>query len=721
VTLFSLFAFSCVASALLFAAVSALLARAETAGRGDLVCAGVAFGAAPLIALELASPAVPSVAPHAMLLIAAAAALFVFSGLCSVFIVRRYRLTAMSLAAASLVAALLGVAGVAAALSAKADGVRNLVAFAAAAAAPISFLIHWLVFDGRPLGPFRHVFAGALLAAAATAAAFAAVPEGGVEVLAPEKFAWLSAWAAVMLSLARAPEKKEAGVALPAATFSLEDLPDGVIAFELDANNEVCAATQAAKSFFRLEPSVPQGRKAPLLKPVGAEEGAYCFTDRAGSTHYVRLRERRIESAKHGVRRLVVVELIDEAVAQRESGRRLNARLSSVIDANDDLLLFISESGIVTDINRCALHFLKASRKECVGAYVWTLFPETAKAPSAHGWRDYLAEAEKQETVRVEAALAGGEGQTRLFKLAFFRVAAGEGGAPEFVCFGRDVTEITQTRKSFQEAQSRLEQTIASRTRELQDAKKAADDANLSKSRFLANMSHELRTPLNAILGYTDLMRQDLADEGRKETQEYKDLDRVVVNARNLLNLINDILDLSKVEANKMTLSYSDVALEQFLDDIKSAIDPLVAKRGNVLAVRAADDLHSVTIDRQKVSQCLLNLLSNASKFTEAGKISLNIWTNGADEAPMIYFEVIDTGKGMTPKQCEAIFDEFVQVEDADKLNAGGTGLGLPITRRFCQLMGGDIVAESAPGAGSRFTMWVRDGEPQESKRESAA
>ncbi|MCK5746195.1 MAG: hypothetical protein KAH44_08255, partial [Oricola sp.] len=185
--------------------------------------------------------------------------------------------------------------------------------------------------------------------------------------------------------------------------------------------------------------------------------------------------------------------------------------------------------------------------------------------------------------------------------------------------------------------------------------------------------------------------------------------------------LINDILDLSKVEANKMTLSYSDVALEQFLDDIKSAIDPLVAKRGNVLAVRAADDLHSVTIDRQKVSQCLLNLLSNASKFTEAGKISLNIWTNGADEAPMIYFEVIDTGKGMTPKQCEAIFDEFVQVEDADKLNAGGTGLGLPITRRFCQLMGGDIVAESAPGAGSRFTMWVRDGEPQESKRESAA
>jgi signal transduction histidine kinase len=230
-----------------------------------------------------------------------------------------------------------------------------------------------------------------------------------------------------------------------------------------------------------------------------------------------------------------------------------------------------------------------------------------------------------------------------------------------------------------------------------------------------------LRTPLNAILGYTDLMKQDLADEGKTDSQEYEDLGRVIINARNLLALINDILDLSKVEANKMTLSYDDVSVPELLDEIRASVDPLIDKGGNEFTITTPETLSVVNIDRQKVSQCLRNLLSNAAKFTHGGRISLKTWAADDNGAPLVFFEVTDTGKGMTPQQCADIFDEFVQIEDSDQPNTGGTGLGLPISKRFCRLMGGDIKAESSPGAGSRFTMWVRNGPKQEDQKEAPA
>lgn len=723
--MFILFLISCIASALSFSSISALLARAKAEGGLDTVCAGVAFGAAPLIAFQLASPQTfPGGSSYGLALLAVAGALFSVSGLCSILIVRRYRLTLTTLAAASFVSALLGIAAFAAALVAQGNGNRTIVTLAAAVGPFFSFVIHWLVFGGRAFAPVRRLAAGAVLAAAMTASVMLSSPNASAALFAPERFGALLVWAALMFILARPAEKKASTQAPREAAVSFEDLPDTLIAFTINAENEVCAATPAARSFFRLEPSVPQGRRAPTFAPVDEEEsgggaGVCAFTDRAGVTHYIRVSERRIEKAD--VRRLVVAEPIGDRIAEQKRWRGLEARLSSVIDSNDDLLMFMSGSGIVTEINRCALHYLKKSRKECVGSYVWTLFSQTGKAPSVKRWRDLIAGAAQQEAVRAQATLPGGEEQSRLFKLTISKVRSGKNGVGEFVCFGRDITDITQARKSFQEAQLRLEQTIASRTRELQEAKRAADEANLSKSRFLANMSHELRTPLNAILGYTDLMRQDLLDERKTDTQEYKDLERVVVNARNLLNLINDILDLSKVEANKMTLSYSEVSVEALIEDVRASVDPLVGKRGNAFTVKAPDTLGSMVIDRQKLSQCLLNVLSNAAKFTEGGEISLTIWAREDAGAELIYFEVIDTGKGMTQQQCEAIFDEFVQVEDPDKLNAGGTGLGLPITKRLCQLMGGDIVAESAPGAGSRFTMWVRNGSLADGKKEDAA
>ncbi|PQA89382.1 PAS domain-containing sensor histidine kinase [Hyphococcus luteus] len=722
----TVFIISFAAAAALYGAAVALVRRAQGAGasrlwtQADFLYAGVLFGLAPLIAFELtaapyASPDPSAAAAHAPLFWAAGIGLFAFAGVCSVQIFRRYRLNPLTLMAAALVYALLAMTGFAAVLAAAFDDIRNAVTIAAIGAAPLSFLLHWLVFvAGRRAGALG---AGAALAAVAGLATSYLGARETVALFDAARAEWLAVWAVLMLAALRPPRRGNA--AETHGSLCLEDLPADLMAFILDTDDHVQSATPAAKSFFRLEPSLPQGCKAPLLTPLSADEAGSlcgagaarpcCFIDRAGVEHYVRLHERRIEPEKGPAMRLMVAEPIDDLIEQEKRRRRLNHRMISVIDANDDMLLFVSASGLVTDLNRCALQFLKKARKECVSEYVWNLFPQTENAPSGDAWREFLNNARRQESVRTQAVLASGEGKARLFKLNISKIE-NDGADPEFLCFCRDITEITQARKSFQEAQSRLEQTIANRTRELQDAKKAADNANLSKSRFLANMSHELRTPLNAILGYTDLMLQDLADDGKQGSQEYQDLDRVVVNARNLLNLINDILDLSKVEANKMTLSYSDVSVEEFVDDIRASVDPLVTKRGNILAVDIAEELSSVVIDRQKVSQCLLNLLSNAAKFTEGGEISLKLWMNEDGGAPMIYFEVCDTGKGMTPQQCEAIFDEFVQVEEAGEQNTGGTGLGLPIARRFCQLMGGDIVATSAPGAGSRFTMWVRNG-----------
>ncbi len=729
----TVFLVSFAASAALYAAAVGLLRRAqnaaasETSARADIFCAGGLFGMAPVIAFELSTAPVASVGPSAddvagPLFWATGMSLFVFAGICSVQLFKRYRLNPLTLVAAALVYALLAVAGIAAILAAQFDDIRNAVTLAAIGAAPVSFLLHWLVF-AAPSRLAGALGAGLVLAGLSAAAASALGGESSSFVEA-QTVKWLGVWACLMLAAMRFPRRR-GETALQQKTFSIEDLPAGVMAYALDDEGFVQAATPAAKTFFRIEPSLPEGRKAPLLTPLTCDEeeslhsdkaGTPCaFVDRAGVRRYVRLHESRTGAEKAKGFRLMVAEPMNDAVEKERQWRRFDKRMTSMIDANDDMVLFVSASGLVSDINRCALRFLKKARMDCVGDYVWNLFPGTQKTSAAAAWRALLDQAGGEEAVKSQAVLTPGEGRPRLFMLTIAQIE-NDDAEREFLCLGRDITDVTQARKSFQEAQARLEQTIAERTRELQGAKKAADEANLSKSRFLANMSHELRTPLNAILGYTDLMLQDLSDDGKQESQEYKDLGRVVANARNLLNLINDILDLSKVEANKMTLSYSDVTVGALVEDIRAGADPLMAKHGNVFTVDAPEDMTSIAIDRQKVSQCLLNLLSNAAKFTKGGAISLKIWMSEDDGAPMVYFEVRDTGKGMTAQQCEAIFDEFVQVEDSDQQTSGGTGLGLPITRRFCQLMGGDIVAASTPGAGSRFTMWVRNGMTEETR-----
>jgi signal transduction histidine kinase len=229
---------------------------------------------------------------------------------------------------------------------------------------------------------------------------------------------------------------------------------------------------------------------------------------------------------------------------------------------------------------------------------------------------------------------------------------------------------------------------------------RALEEASGHKSEFLASMSHELRTPLNAIIGYSEMLQEEADDLG---TEAFlPDLRKINAAGKHLLGLINDILDLSKIEAGKMDLFLETFSVPDLVRDVSAIVRPLVDKNANTLVVRAADDLGTMHADLTKVRQALFNLLSNAAKFTDHGTITL---TAKREPDDWLTFAVSDTGIGMTDEQMGRLFEAFSQAEASTRTKYGGTGLGLAISRRFCRLMGGDITVESAPGRGSTFSV----------------
>jgi PAS domain S-box-containing protein len=252
----------------------------------------------------------------------------------------------------------------------------------------------------------------------------------------------------------------------------------------------------------------------------------------------------------------------------------------------------------------------------------------------------------------------------------------------------------------------------------LLEAQRAAQAADRSKSHFLANMSHELRTPLNAIIGYSEILQEEAAEDG--SDGYLPDLQKIHSAGRHLLALINDILDLSRVESGRMELFVEAVDVRTLLRDVETTIHPLIARQGNTLTVHAADDVGTLHCDGTKLKQVLLNLLSNASKFTEHGQITLAARHAGA-AGETLEFRVRDSGIGMTPEQSARVFEPFVQAEASTSARFGGTGLGLAISRRFCRLMGGDIAVESVPGEGSTFTVTLPVGEATAQQEVSSA
>jgi len=244
--------------------------------------------------------------------------------------------------------------------------------------------------------------------------------------------------------------------------------------------------------------------------------------------------------------------------------------------------------------------------------------------------------------------------------------------------------------------------------KQLLEAKEAAEAASKVKSSFLANMSHELRTPLNAIIGYSELLAEDAQDRG--DEPSIKDLQKIQAAGKHLLGLINDILDLSKIEAGRMDLYLERVSLARLVDEVRTIVDPMVHKNGNTLVIDCPADIGQLNTDFTKLKQCLINLIGNAAKFTSKGTVTLRLSRQDKTGGPSsIRFDIADSGIGMSEEQIGRLFKAFTQADSSTTRNFGGTGLGLTITKHFCAMMGGDIAVTSQPGQGSTFTVVLPD------------
>jgi signal transduction histidine kinase len=250
------------------------------------------------------------------------------------------------------------------------------------------------------------------------------------------------------------------------------------------------------------------------------------------------------------------------------------------------------------------------------------------------------------------------------------------------------------------------ERTLKKLAEQLDTARAKAEHANAARSEFLARMSHELRTPLNAVIGYTEILLEDAGRNGQND-EHAADLRRIHGAGRHLLTLINDVLDLSTIEAGRMAVRVAPIDLGRFIDEIVATAQPLIDSNKNTLVVERRNELGVVLGDAQKLRQTVLSLLDNAAKFTKQGRITLSLERQRLGRGDWLTIAVRDTGIGFSPDKVTSLFDNFTQAEPLMTRRYGGTGLGLALARKLCRLMGGDISAESVPGQGVCFTLRI--------------
>jgi PAS domain S-box-containing protein len=383
--------------------------------------------------------------------------------------------------------------------------------------------------------------------------------------------------------------------------------------------------------------------------------------------------------------------------------QRANRRTVNILESIADAFVALNRQWHVTYVNPQAAQILHQSPKALIGQKFWDIFPREL---GSNYDRQYNRAANERTVVSFESNYA----ETKTwYEIRLYPAADG------LSVFLQNITPRKDAEMALQELNQELENRIRARTAQLVESMKVAqegrikaEDANRTKSEFLANMSHELRTPLNAIIGYSEMLEEDAEDVAQQ--QFIPDIRKIRDSGKHLLGLINDVLDLSKIEAGRMELYLESFAIAPMIQEVAATMRPLVEKNANTLTINCPNDLGTMRSDMVKVRQNLFNLLSNASKFTERGKIQLDVEkqegsSSSGETTDWIVFKISDTGIGMNPKQMEQLFQAFSQADASTTRKYGGTGLGLAITKRFAIMMGGDITVESEYGKGSTFTL----------------
>ncbi|HVD59901.1 MAG TPA: response regulator [Gemmatimonadaceae bacterium] len=395
------------------------------------------------------------------------------------------------------------------------------------------------------------------------------------------------------------------------------------------------------------------------------------------------LNGRKLRAGSHSAIIVLAMEDVTERRQAESDFRAIETYAQDIVDTVREPLLILDTTLRVQSGNRAFYHTFKVSAEETENRLIYELGNGQWDIPDL---RTLLEDIVPKSSVFNDFELehdfpALGR---RVMLLNARKLQAGHHGALVVLA----MEDVTERRRAEEEAAK---------------AKEASELANRTKSLFLANMSHELRTPLNAIVGYSEMLQEEAVD--LKLDSFTTDLEKINQSGRQLLGLINDILDLSKIEAGKMELYLEEFDLAELIDEVAATITPMVEKNGNKLSVERAENIGGMHADCVKVRQSLFNLLSNAAKFTHDGSITLDCKREVMDDADWIVFRVTDTGIGLTPEKTVKLFQDFTQADASTTRKFGGTGLGLALTRRFCQMMGGDVTVKSVAGEGSVFTM----------------
>ncbi|MCA9659382.1 MAG: PAS domain-containing protein [Myxococcales bacterium] len=371
-------------------------------------------------------------------------------------------------------------------------------------------------------------------------------------------------------------------------------------------------------------------------------------------------------------------------------------RLNSIVEALDDGLFVLDTDGVVQRLNGAAQRLLGADAEALIGTKVFDRFifrgegaPESADPASS-----LAAILRLRQSMRFDSSVLLREGRPpRELACTLSPLIAGDS------CVGAVFVlhDMTAVRRSEMELRQLADA--------LRTARDKALDANRAKSSFLANISHELRTPLNAIIGYSELISEEIEEFHDDSLDEAigEDNRRIHQAADHLLHLINDVLDVSKIEAGKMQVEVIAFDVPELLAAVAAVIEPLMNQGGNQFFVRCAPEIREMRSDRTKLKQALFNLLSNAAKFTHEGVVRLDVTLETEDGERLIIFAVSDTGIGIPPEKLRDLFNAFMQVDASTSRKYGGTGLGLTITREFCRMLGGEVEVDSVLGEGSTF------------------